>query len=866
MAEYTKYQKKQLYFSTDNGVTWKPYNPPVYKRGDVIETNSPDCGYSEPQYRWYGNDTSDFICSNFNKYYREYYQVSNDGGKTWQNVEPLQTRVGGLIEQNSYDCDYGVTWEIVDDSYVCVLASETFRWVESGTMCDGNNSYQRMIQQVSYDDGKTWTDVAGTEMKGDLIMSPSPDCSSYEFTWNETGNLICCGETSYKELIYQYDDNGTWKDVTPIQTKKGDLVTGEFGICILEMDNTNITNVGEINPYQGEMQDYFKVGNKLYAIQPNEAQAIQSQTYTLYELNTNDFVNPTKSTRILRYGGGNPSTCSPYKPEGNKDYYSSGGRTILGGEYNIKSDVGYTQCYCYIEPDVNSNLIKYIDISENWNERYNTDYNKPPFIYPAMTTATFNLTTKKDIEGRAFTVVQINGQDFNLPYSITECSYTSGNFLFLPNNSTFAFKGKHDGKVKLFVIYNNKLYSITPSEIEIKLRSVYGERFDSYDDSMNVYYISNDGICYVNCGIMLKNESVRRYDVVGIKLKAASNDCHEGEGAKPVPDPNPGEYEYRWVDVVGETICNGVNLCQLQKLQRRPLPVVDDNWEDTGTTRAGSILEVNSVKCGYINGVYIITEEAYTLNPNPSSIVQITPNFPSSTNVEYSIRAIYDLKNSRQLNGIYTIVNSQYYYNIIEDNGNMRWANWLAIYEEKISHIYDNFVFNDRYRYDINTGNREKLNIADGAIFYDRYAIAPDEKVLDIINNSIVQRNYKYYNIYGYEPCYNFVNKFNDYLNIYSLDGNTNGSIQFNIPNRNPELNQLNGGDSVYAYALAKTNYTYKGIGFINISENKVYDALFTYDTTSAFLNEQFGAMLDGRIFYSMYRENNDYYLRKYQI
>ena len=224
------------------------------------------------------------------------------------------------------------------------------------------------------------------------------------------------------------------------------------------------------------------------------------------------------------------------------------------------------------------------------------------------------------------------------------------------------------------------------------------------------------------------------------------------------------------------------------------------------------------------------------------------------------------MKNSRQLNGIYTIVNSQYYYNIIEDNGNMRWANWLAVYEEKISHIYDNFVFNDRYRYDINTGNREKLNIADGAIFYDRYAIAPDEKVLDIINNSIVQRNYKYYNIYGYEPCYNFVNKFNDYLNIYSLDGNTNGSIQFNIPNRNPELNQLNGGDSVYAYALAKTNYTYKGIGFINISENKVYDALFTYDTTSAFLNEQFGAMIDGRIFYSMYRENNDYYLRKYQI
>jgi hypothetical protein len=221
MAEYTKYQKKQLYFSTDNGVTWKPYSPPIYRQGEIIETNSIDCGYFEPQYRWHGNDVNDYVCSNFNKYYIEYYQVSNDGGKTWANVEPLQTRTGNLIEANSYDCDYGVSWGIVEGEYICELSSIVYRWQADGEMCDGSASYVREIYQISYDDGKTWKNAEPyQERTGALIMNPSPNCSSFEFDWFFQGNYNNIDCEMYMELTYSYkNDNNLWIPVEPLTTK-----------------------------------------------------------------------------------------------------------------------------------------------------------------------------------------------------------------------------------------------------------------------------------------------------------------------------------------------------------------------------------------------------------------------------------------------------------------------------------------------------------------------------------------------------------------------------------------------------------------------------------------------------------------------
>lgn len=115
-----KYQKTKKQYSED-GINWYDVEPPEYNIGVLLEENSVDCGYQEPQYRWYAlTDTeTHYVCDGYNKYYKEVYQVSDDGGKNWINVYPEQSRRGGLIEENSYDCDYGVTWELMNNVYIC---------------------------------------------------------------------------------------------------------------------------------------------------------------------------------------------------------------------------------------------------------------------------------------------------------------------------------------------------------------------------------------------------------------------------------------------------------------------------------------------------------------------------------------------------------------------------------------------------------------------------------------------------------------------------------------------------------------------------------------------------------------------------
>lgn len=114
-----KYQKLKLQYTYGPGDGyWMDVEPPQYKMGELIEKNSPDCGGVQKIYRWYALP-DEYICNGYNKYYKEVYQVSTNDGFTWENVTPLQTRTGQLIEANSIDCGYGITWELVQDEYIC---------------------------------------------------------------------------------------------------------------------------------------------------------------------------------------------------------------------------------------------------------------------------------------------------------------------------------------------------------------------------------------------------------------------------------------------------------------------------------------------------------------------------------------------------------------------------------------------------------------------------------------------------------------------------------------------------------------------------------------------------------------------------
>lgn len=171
-----KYQKLKLQYS-HNGTYWADVEPPQYKMGDLIEENSPDCGGVQKIYRWYALP-DEYICDGYNKYYKEVYQVSTDEGFTWKNVSPEQSRTGQLIENNSIDCGYGITWELVQDEYLCEQLATEEQWVviPDEYVCEnGNKYYKEKLQNCA---NGICVDSEPLETRtGSLIEQNSSDCN-----------------------------------------------------------------------------------------------------------------------------------------------------------------------------------------------------------------------------------------------------------------------------------------------------------------------------------------------------------------------------------------------------------------------------------------------------------------------------------------------------------------------------------------------------------------------------------------------------------------------------------------------------------------------------------------------------------------
>ena len=105
---FDKYQALQRYRSFD-GVDWCIYGSPTSgDSGEaiLIEVNSEDCGYTGSgqtiEYRWV-TVQGDYICSGTTKYSKEKEQESIDGGP-WTDTG--QYRAGDIIETQSTDCGY----------------------------------------------------------------------------------------------------------------------------------------------------------------------------------------------------------------------------------------------------------------------------------------------------------------------------------------------------------------------------------------------------------------------------------------------------------------------------------------------------------------------------------------------------------------------------------------------------------------------------------------------------------------------------------------------------------------------------------------------------------------------------------------
>ena len=96
---YDKYIDVYSRESRDYGDTWiTASTTPI-----LVEAQSEDCGYVPTQYRW---TPSGYTCVGYDKYQNNIKEQSTDGGVTWTVVIPAEYSASTLIEANSQDCGY----------------------------------------------------------------------------------------------------------------------------------------------------------------------------------------------------------------------------------------------------------------------------------------------------------------------------------------------------------------------------------------------------------------------------------------------------------------------------------------------------------------------------------------------------------------------------------------------------------------------------------------------------------------------------------------------------------------------------------------------------------------------------------------
>lgn len=94
-----------------------------------------------------------------------------------------------------------------------------YRWADSGeTMCDGYALHKQEILQKSYDQGETWTDVSPRQTRlGEMLDQFSSQCgATILYSWR-VYDTYCAGMIEYQRSykIMSLDMGQTWTDVIP---------------------------------------------------------------------------------------------------------------------------------------------------------------------------------------------------------------------------------------------------------------------------------------------------------------------------------------------------------------------------------------------------------------------------------------------------------------------------------------------------------------------------------------------------------------------------------------------------------------------------------------------------------------------------
>lgn len=220
----TSYKALRYAYTYDN-VTWYVVEPAEYMQSStVIKENDPECGYVDGAvYRW-NYETGEYLCNDGNKYKRNDYEVSTDGGNTWTKTGT--SSIGSLIESDSDDC------QNVSVQYEYRLGNDY--------ECNGCDSYYMLHRWESQDGGQTWyeSDPQVTSMSSSIRLANDPNCgceqpSEPQYHYIQTTSVMCVGYDEYwvEKQQVSYDSGLTWADVSPAVTKQGSLKKTNSTTC-----------------------------------------------------------------------------------------------------------------------------------------------------------------------------------------------------------------------------------------------------------------------------------------------------------------------------------------------------------------------------------------------------------------------------------------------------------------------------------------------------------------------------------------------------------------------------------------------------------------------------------------------------------
>lgn len=305
-----KYYKKQRFVSYDNGETWQPLDE--YEQGELYEAHSASCGAGIYQYRWVLINNG-YICDGKDRYTREIYQYSEDG-TVWYNVFPTVYRKGALVESNSPFCDNAGNGQYIDDGTdpsSGTTCPPDYHWNGTECVCDGVLVGGKCIvcKGGSVLSGTECICTGNTFWNGSECQKPHTGGggghnhnTGYEpgrpHVWNGYGG------DPYKAIKCDNSNGILTSADTAYYTSGWSILTYEIGDCIYRIDD-NAFN-GQINMYYLSVpSSVVEVGDYVFSNCENLPD-ISFPTSALTELGEGAFNNCSILSAVT-FGGTIPS-------------------------------------------------------------------------------------------------------------------------------------------------------------------------------------------------------------------------------------------------------------------------------------------------------------------------------------------------------------------------------------------------------------------------------------------------------------------------------------------------------------------------------------------------------------------------------